>query len=41
MALDPGLTEDVLGWTPSTSLRDGVAATLDWLRSADRTLGEL
>ncbi len=41
MALDPGLTEDLLGWTPSTSLPDGVAATLDWLRLAGRTPGEL
>lgn len=36
MALDPSLTEDMLGWTPSTSLRDGVAATLDWMRLAGR-----
>jgi UDP-glucose 4-epimerase len=35
MALDPGLTDDVLGWAPSTSLTEGVAATLDWLRLAD------
>ena len=34
MALDPGLTRDVLGWVPSTSLRDGIAATVDWLRLA-------
>lgn len=41
MALDPGLTEDLLGWTPSTSLSDGIAATLGWLRRAERTPGEL
>jgi UDP-glucose 4-epimerase len=41
MALDPGLTEDMLGWAPSTSLRGGIAATLDWMRLAQGTRDEL
>jgi len=31
------LTEDILGWAPSTSLRGGIAATLDWMRLAQGT----
>jgi UDP-glucose 4-epimerase len=41
MALDPGLTEDMLGWAPSTGLRDGIALTLDWMRLAQGTRDEL
>jgi UDP-glucose 4-epimerase len=32
MAVDPAPAEDGLGWTPRTSLRDGLAATVDWAR---------
>jgi UDP-glucose 4-epimerase len=41
MALDPGSAEDVLGWAPSTSLRDGIAVTMDWLRLGGGTQDKL
>lgn len=33
-ALDPGRAEIHLGWSPFTSLDDGISRTLDWFRSA-------
>jgi UDP-glucose 4-epimerase len=35
-ALDPGLAREKLGWSPRTSLDDGVARVLDWFRTRDR-----
>ena len=32
-SLDPSLAEKILGWTPQTSLRDGVHSTLEWFKS--------
>ena len=32
MAVDPVPAEDGLGWVPSTTLRDGIKATVEWLR---------
>ncbi|MUN42297.1 NAD-dependent epimerase/dehydratase family protein [Actinomadura litoris] len=32
MAVDPGRTREVLGWTPATALRDGLADTVAWAR---------
>jgi UDP-glucose 4-epimerase len=32
MAVDPVPAEHGLGWVPSTRLRDGVKATVEWLR---------
>ena len=32
-ALDPSLAEEILGWTPQTSLRDGIHSTLEWFKS--------
>jgi UDP-glucose 4-epimerase len=32
MAVDPVPAEDGLGWVPTTRLRDGVGATVEWLR---------
>ena len=35
MAVDPLPARDELGWDASTSLRDGIKATVDWLRRRD------
>jgi UDP-glucose 4-epimerase len=32
-ALDPSLAEEILGWSPQTSLRDGIHSTLEWFKS--------
>ena len=32
-ALDPSLAEEILGWSPQTSLRDGIYSTLEWFKS--------
>ena len=29
---DPSLARELLGWTAATTLEDGVAATVDWMR---------
>ena len=31
---DPSLARELLGWSPSTTLEDGLAATIEWLRAA-------
>ncbi len=36
-ALDPSLAGQVIGWMPTTSLGDGIQATLEWMR-ADRSV---
>ncbi len=36
MAVDPVPAHDDLGWVPDTSLRDGIKATVDWLRRQGR-----
>jgi UDP-glucose 4-epimerase len=36
MAVDPVPAHDGLGWLPGTSLRDGIKATVDWLRRQNR-----
>jgi UDP-glucose 4-epimerase len=33
MAIDPGPARETLGWEPRMSLRDGLAATVNWARS--------
>ena len=38
IALDCALAESELGWTPQTSLKEGLAATVAWIRS---TLGDI
>jgi UDP-glucose 4-epimerase len=35
MAVDPLPARDGLGWDADTSLRDGIKATVDWLRRRD------
>ncbi|KAB2343358.1 NAD-dependent epimerase/dehydratase family protein [Actinomadura rudentiformis] len=35
MAVDPGPTRAVLGWTPAVRLREGLSATVAWARSRD------
>ena len=32
-SLDPSLAEEILGWSPQTSLRDGIHSTLGWFKS--------
>ncbi len=38
MAVDPLPAQDGLGWVPGTSLRDGIKATVDWLRRQNHRL---
>ena len=38
MAVDPLPAQDGLGWVPATSLRDGIKATVDWLRRQNHRL---
>jgi hypothetical protein len=32
MVADPGEAAAGLGWSPATSLAEGIAATVDWMR---------
>jgi UDP-glucose 4-epimerase len=38
MAVDPLPAQDGLGWVPGTSLREGIKATVDWLRRQNHRL---
>jgi len=37
MAVDPAAAHDGLGWAANTSLRDGIKATVEWLRRNHRS----
>ena len=32
-SLDPSLAEKILGWKPTTNLRDGIHSTMEWFAS--------